>query len=201
MSTELPLETVLPQGSIASYRMSPQQRRLWRTQERRKLPNAQITMFFAGMADAGRLSDALAAAYRRHESLRTGFQQMPGMAFPLQVVNAAGIPAWRRIDLHHLPAQEQDRKALQLAETDRNSSFDLHHGPVVRPLLIDLNAQRHLIVLTLPAIATDRRSLRLLASEFAGLLSVPATDLDPEPLQYTQFADWQDELLESEDPH
>jgi amino acid adenylation domain-containing protein len=158
-------------------------------------------MLVRGPIDTERLNAAFATVVERHEILRTAFQSVPGMALPTQAVNAARAPQWRRIDLRLLPPQIQDRQTIELAAADRDTPFDLEHGPIVRPLLIDLDTDRRRFVLTAPAIALDSRSLINLAAEVATLLDDSAATLDPEPLQCVQIAEWQDDLLEAEDPH
>jgi amino acid adenylation domain-containing protein len=202
MQTDLPRETDLSQATMESYRLSPQQRLVWRLQEHRQLPNAQVILRIAGHVDEGVLHAALEGVRKRHEALRTTFHRVPGMTLPLQTVNGERDPEWRRHDLQHLTPQDQDSQATHLAEAERHTPFDLEHGPIVRPLLVDMDVDRHLLVITLPAVSMDRRALSHLAREVALLFSNLASDmLDEDPLQYVQYAEWQEDLLESEDPH
>ncbi len=68
----------------------------------------------------------------------------------------------------------------------------------VRTSLEDIGAERYLLVVTLPALCSDTKSLhnlmQLIASAYNGSV------FDDETTQYVQFSEWQNELLEDEDP-
>ena len=75
------------------FRLSPQQRRLWLLQQGGdRLPyRAQCAILVEGELDATRLRAALSRAVERNEILRTGFQSLPGMAVPVQVISDGAV--------------------------------------------------------------------------------------------------------------
>ncbi|HKX31268.1 MAG TPA: amino acid adenylation domain-containing protein, partial [Blastocatellia bacterium] len=72
----------------------------------------------------------------------------------------------------------------------------LEQGPLLRASIWSL-PDRRLLVLTLPALCADLLTLDRLAAELNRWLSSSEVD-DPadEPIQYLQFSEWQNELLE-----
>ena len=198
---EMPSVASLPLAPIETYRLSPQQRYSWRLQDAVRWPNAQIVLQLDGTVDPYRLAAALTVVCERHEALRTSFRRAPGMALPLRVVNVACTPSWRCVDLQHLEPNTQDVQALEHIVSDYRAPFVLQNDPVLRCLLIDLDRDQHLISFTLPAISADRHSLRNLVREFSLIYSKQCESLDPEPLQYSEIAQWQDELIQSDDQH
>src|SRR5882724_4705137 len=85
---------------VEGYRLSPQQRRLW---ELRMQGDGTARMLYCiftvdGGVELERLRAAAEAVVGRYEILRTTFVQMPGMEFPLQVVNEAATICWDSCD-------------------------------------------------------------------------------------------------------
>src|SRR5215208_6733419 len=75
--------------TINGYRLSPQQERLWRLLADTQTPHpfrSACAAEVVGSLDVQRLARALTLACRRHESLRTSFETLPGLDLPLQVV-------------------------------------------------------------------------------------------------------------------
>ncbi|GAA2359969.1 amino acid adenylation domain-containing protein [Dactylosporangium salmoneum] len=83
----------------AGYRLSVQQRRLWR----RACGPARLRLRLGGPLDADRLQAALDALVRRHELLRSTFERAPGRRTPVQVVHP---------DAPEPPALTADLRAL-----------------------------------------------------------------------------------------
>ncbi|HLK59748.1 MAG TPA: amino acid adenylation domain-containing protein [Chthonomonadaceae bacterium] len=182
------------------FRLSPQQRCIWRRMQQLGIPNAQILLEFRGDAPENALFTALQALCRRHEALRTTFHRVPGMALPLQAVTDQEELVWRCQDLRGQEPQEQDRQIRLLAEAERQTPFSPEQGPLVRPTLVQCAAARYLVLLTLPALLTDLYSLNHLARELADLvLQSPAAAENAEELQYIEYAEWQNELMRSEE--
>ena len=75
---------------MQGFELSPQQRRLWRTQGGRPALTAQCAWRVDGPHDSERLARALRSVAGRHESLRLKFVQVRDIKLPLQVVGAAG---------------------------------------------------------------------------------------------------------------
>jgi amino acid adenylation domain-containing protein/non-ribosomal peptide synthase protein (TIGR01720 family) len=81
-------------GGVAGYRLSPQQRRLWRLL---RLDDARTfvtrcSVLIEGALDEAILADAIESVVRKHEILRTTFRCLPGVTIPVQVTDAGQAP-------------------------------------------------------------------------------------------------------------
>ncbi|WP_112267764.1 non-ribosomal peptide synthase/polyketide synthase [Lentzea terrae] len=144
-----------------------------------------------GELDVGALSEAFTTLVARHESLRTTFGSVAGSG--VQVVQP---PFEVQVPVADLP-QDGDLMAL-LAEEGRRP-FDLRRGPLMRPGLIRLADDEHVLTLALHHIITDGWSNGVIASELSLLYSAALrgeqADLPPLLVQYADFATWQRGLL------
>ena len=107
---------------VEGFRLSPQQRRLWKLQEgdfRSFVSSAVFSL--EGKLQIDTLHEALEKVCARHESLRTTFRRLPGVLLPVQSVEDALGPSWRTIDLSDVngPAQDDEVQALLALERRR----------------------------------------------------------------------------------
>lgn len=195
------METGLTNQILGGFRLSPQQRRLWRLASQpaggpspyRSLCAIRIE----GEVDEAALAAALAAVSARHEILRTAFRRLPGMSVPLQIVDGATPPALEIRDLRGLPPAEREAALADLlAETGRQP-FDLANGPLLRLCLARLAAGRSVLFLSASALCADGPGLRRILREIAAAAAGAPPEEDA--LQYADLAEWQNGLLESED--
>jgi len=85
--------------SSEGFRLSSQQEHLWLL-ERNGLPlEARGTLVIDGELEPELLQEALRRIVERHEILRTGFQLLPGVAVPLQVIAGDTVRPLARHDL------------------------------------------------------------------------------------------------------
>ena len=131
---------------------------------------------------------------RRHDAFRTTFTKADGQ--PRQVIHALLEPLWTDEDLRMLPKEMREPRALELATAEARRPFALDHGPLLRILLIQLNEEEHVLMITTHHISSDLWSFGIIARELvtcynsfcAGnpvfLQSIP-------DIQYADFAQWQ----------
>jgi amino acid adenylation domain-containing protein/non-ribosomal peptide synthase protein (TIGR01720 family) len=141
--------------------------------------NSALALRLCGELDLPALVAALRGLPRRHESLRTSFEQVDGT--PVQVVHpATDLPVpvvdCAPADLDRVLAQEYARP------------FDLSGGPLFRALVLRV-ADEHVLLLCSHHIVVDGWSLGVLVEELSALyqgelLAAPV-------LQYPDFAVWQ----------
>jgi amino acid adenylation domain-containing protein len=150
--------------------------------------------------DVGLLERTLNEIVRRHESLRTTFELEDGE--PVQVIAAEATIRLPVVDLRGLPKEEREAEAIRLAKQDAQLPFDLTRAPFVRAMLLQLDEEDHMFLLTLHHIVCDGWSFGVFTSElmtlyraFASGLPSPLPDL---PIQYADFALWQRSWLEEE---
>src|SRR5215469_14653025 len=115
--------------TIQGFRLSPQQRRIWRLQcEQQIVPyRVQIAVLLEGPLDSIALERALQQVVSRQEILRTTFHSWLGMSMPLQVIESGGgnITLNRIRDLSHLPPREQEVQLDVLFDEMLQWPFDL----------------------------------------------------------------------------
>ncbi|MBX3328846.1 MAG: amino acid adenylation domain-containing protein [Nitrospira sp.] len=185
---------------IQGFRLSPQQKRLWALQQKLGIACTQGTLVIRGLLDVARLKQAVNAAVVRHEVFRTLFCREPGVKVPLQVIVEDSKPAWETSELQAADTATQAAKRKELLEDHRCHTIDWEEGPLLRCTLCRLSDREHWLLMSLPAMCADTRTLRNLAGEIAagyGVVSRP--EAEQELVQYAQFAEWQNELLEEED--
>ncbi|MET0645391.1 MAG: amino acid adenylation domain-containing protein [Pyrinomonadaceae bacterium] len=188
--------------TIEGYRLSPQQQRVWLLQRRSSSLTAQCAILIKGQLQLHALRHSLDLLVSRHEALRTAFQLLPDLDLPLQVIaDQHSNPRLRRLDYSALDDSPlSDALSLLLSE-ERAAAFDLQRGQPLHSVLVTLDVERHLLVLTLPALCVDSLSLINIVRELARHYPAGGEDQSPpgEAVQFVQFSEWQHELLESEE--
>jgi amino acid adenylation domain-containing protein len=190
---------------INGFHLSPQQRRLWLLQQGSSAYRAQSAILIEGGLRPEVLKEAVYRIVRRHDILRTTFHSLPGMKLPVQVVaeesSPSSLPLWLDDDLSDRSAPEQAEKIEELFREDRCRPFDFGQGLLLRAFLLRFSVERHILFLSLPSICADAWTLKNLALEIGQSYEACLRDeaLSGELMQYAQFSEWQNELLEDED--
>ncbi|WP_244406065.1 non-ribosomal peptide synthetase [Streptomyces sp. DSM 40868] len=141
-----------------------------------------------GPLDADRLRHALTTVVRRHEPLRTVFEDHDGAARPV-VLPPDDVPLPVR-DLRGTDPADRERLGLETAVEEARRPFDLASGPLLRALLVRLADDDHLFLLTVHHIATDGWSMTLLWKELAAAYRAPAPGAAPLPALPVAYRDW-----------
>jgi amino acid adenylation domain-containing protein len=189
---------------IEGFRLSPQQRRVWRLQQEvsTNVYRAQCAAEIEGDLDPDRLENAIRSVVRRNEILRTAFHRQPGYKLPVQVITADSIVSIRTVDLTACYPHEQEERFARFYCEEGERAFDFTRAPLLRLLLLKLSAQTHILIITLPALCADARTLdnlvKMLGHAYARAATASA-DEDGEATQYVQFSEWQNELLDDEE--
>jgi amino acid adenylation domain-containing protein len=180
---------------IEGYPLSAQQRRLWSLDRTPAAWRARAVIRLEGALDRDRLRDAWARITARHEILRTAFVKTPGLA-PLQVITEPYRPELQFADLSNL-APDAQVEAMDAA--GQTPALDRGQPLVLR--LWQLGPGSHALTVELPALCADVTTLHnLFADELRAAYAGPMAP-DDDPVQYADYAAFQDELLESGDPY
>ncbi|MBT6048445.1 MAG: amino acid adenylation domain-containing protein, partial [Candidatus Scalindua sp.] len=151
-----------------------------------------------GDLDITALERAIHEIVRRHESLRTHFEEIDGR--PVQVIKDEvniDIPI---IDLTGMKEKEQEHEVKRIIRNEAEKAFDLSKGTVLRVRIIKLTDNEHILLRTFHHIVSDGWSMGVFLREFStlyetytrgGKSSLP----DPE-IQYADFAIWQRSWLD-----
>ena len=153
-----------------------------------------------GTTDVGALERALGEIVRRHEALRTVFLEVDGA--PVQVVAPSGGFALRVDDLSRLAEAEREAEMRRRVTEESTRPFDLAEGPLFRAVLLRLNEEDHVLLLSMHHIVSDGWSMGVLSREFSVLYDAyregRESPLPELPVQYADYAAWQREQLEGE---
>ena len=170
---------------LEAFRLSPQQRRLWQAHADGPPPLARGTLRITGDLDASRLRCAVERVAERWEILRTSFRLQPGFKLPFQVLSGDAAFLWT----------ESGRDGAADAAAWLPAP-DLERGPVLSLELARLGEGLHRLRMSLPAVCADPATLESLAAEIAAEYG---GEPGAEALQYADYAEWQNGLLESDD--
>ena len=190
-------------ANIQGFRLSLQQKNLWSLQQAAgEQPfRAVCAVEIHGNLRPDLLQQSLQHIVERHEILRTTFQRPPGIKTPFQVVSPLSQCSWQVMDISRLAAADQRDKIEECFTQELERPVDLERGPLLRATLIQQAGERHVLLLSLPTICADSRTIANVITELAGAydLALNGRALSGEPLQYADFAQWQHELLEGDD--
>lgn len=191
----------MTQEALEGFRLSLQQRRVWRLQQESPGYSAQCSVLLTGDLDTMALQAAIQHVVQRHEILRTTFHSVAGLELPLQVIVSTGLFFFQDFDLQSLGPQEQATKIAELCRQEQRISFDYAHGLLLRVSLLALARETHLLLISLPALCGDAWTLRNLVQEIGHVYAAyPQSATLPEvSLQYADFAAWQQDILTDAD--
>ncbi|KRV49161.1 non-ribosomal peptide synthetase [Wenjunlia vitaminophila] len=137
---------------------------------------------------------------RRHEALRTTFQEEEGE--PVQVVVDELEPEFRVVECGHLHGPDGEPGIRALAREEFARPFDLRHGPLLRMVFLRLAPDEHVLLLNMHHIVADLWSTSVLFAELVALYDAFASGADsplPDlPIQYADYAAWHRKRLEGE---
>jgi amino acid adenylation domain-containing protein len=185
-----------PRQRPARVPLSPAQRRLWflhHVQAAGTAYSVPMALRLHGDLDVDALRAALGDVTARHESLRTVFPVHDGM--PHQRV-LASVPA----ELPVLRARSEDLADL-LAEAG-SEPFDLATSPPLRAKLFAVGPRDHVLSVVAHHIAIDGWAVpvfwRDLDHAYRARAAGTMPDVPALPVQYADYALWQEELRHSE---
>lgn len=184
-------------NDTSGFRLSPQQRQLWNEHREGSVVQAAVTA--SKGLDLSALRPVLDAIISEQEILRTTYRSQAGSRLPLQVVHDHLVPDWREVDIEAVSPEDSTAQLNSVAEVECKP-FDLEHGPIVRACIVRTGSQQ-VLTLTLPALCADRRTLQLILRELQNrlLMGRLSQGSDDAPLQYADYAEWQNEMRGTED--
>jgi non-ribosomal peptide synthetase component F/acyl carrier protein len=155
--------------------------------------NILYAMRLQGICHVAILQQSCDEIIRRHEALRTTLAAVEGRL--VQVIAPTLRMPVKVVDLRALPTSEREREAQRQADAEARQPFDLEQGPLLRLRLLHIDAQEHLLLVTMHHSIGDGWSLGVLAHELAVLYDAfSASEPSPLPelrIQYADFAYWQ----------
>ncbi|OKK04807.1 non-ribosomal peptide synthetase [Streptomyces sp. CB03234] len=189
-----------PQPRPDELPLSLTQQRLWlvnRLQGPSGAYNMGLALRLSGRLDRAALAAAVTDVLARHESLRTVFPETDGR--PRQeILTPADAAAQARLIERPVTAEELDATvAATVAE-----GFDLTAGLAVRPRLLVLGPEEHVLLVVLHHIVADGLSLAPLARDLGTAYTARARGaapaFTPMAVQYADYTLWQQTALGDE---
>lgn len=195
------------QNSTQGFRLSPQQQRLWSQQQADTAHpyRAVCAILLEGDLNPRVLEQALYHLVQRHEILRTTFQRPTGIKTPFQVVSETVHPGWQAVDLSHLDPAHQTHHIQTTFAEERARPLNFERPTLLRVSAFKLSPHRRVMIVSLPSLCADSVTLTNFAGELSAtyetLLSGQQLPDAVDSMQYADFAEWQNELLETDDEH
>ncbi|MBV9927471.1 MAG: amino acid adenylation domain-containing protein [Acidobacteria bacterium] len=187
-------------GTSDAFPLSFAQQRLWfldQLEPGSAAYNVAAAVRLRGPLDLEAFRRSLNEIVRRHESLRTTFANVDGR--PLQVVAPSLTLTVPVTDLSAVAEEQREAEALRLAQEEAQLGFDLARGPLIRAQVLRLEAEEHVVLLTMHHIVSDGWSVGVFIRELAALydafLEGRPSPLPELPLQYADYARWQQAWL------
>jgi len=194
-----PASTIPRRKSTGPCPLSFAQSRLWLAERINPVPgryNISRVFRVKGVLDLEALRTAFDALVARHEVLRTRFVLRDGL--PQQIVAAHQPLAVEVADFRQSPdANAHDAFVQRVAL----GTFDFANDVMLRAGVARLRDDDCVLVIALHHIAADGWSLEVLDRELELLYSAfehglpPASPLGALPIQYSDFSEWQREML------
>ncbi len=184
------------------FKLSPQQRQLWRLQQGAAAGYAaRCAVLIEGDLRGELLAQALAAAVRRNEILRTTFVRPPGLALPLQVVVSALPPDVAFLADGGGSTADEGRRIDELFEREAERRGDLERGPVLHATICRLGPGRHVLTLALPALCTDSAGLWNLVEETIGCYraALLGGESEAQSVQYPDIAEILNDFVDGDE--
>jgi amino acid adenylation domain-containing protein len=153
-----------------------------------------------GAIELPALEKSLNEIVRRHEILRTSFVAEGGE--PVQQIAAEAELEIKLFELQHLAESDREAEIQRIISVETSTPFDLSTGPLLRAVLIKIEPERHVLLISSHHIISDGWSTGVLIRELVTLYSAfrnnETAPLSPLPIQYADFAIWQRQWLAGE---
>ncbi|MHC8406522.1 non-ribosomal peptide synthase/polyketide synthase [Pseudomonas sp. TMB3-21] len=172
---------------------------LWQLDPHSSAYNIPAALRLHGPLNVAALQQSFDVLLERHQSLRSRFVEDDGNVLQT-LADVTSLPI-ERIDLRGEPQTQRFDQAMNSVEQEIARPFDLQHGPLLRVTLLQLDAEDHVLLLTLHHIVTDGWSMGVLVEEFSRLYAAHCQGrnaaLEALPIQYSDYALWQRRWMEA----
>ncbi|WP_019712400.1 plipastatin non-ribosomal peptide synthetase PpsC [Bacillus subtilis] len=182
--TDSPYEAIKPAEKQETYPVSSAQKRIYVLQQLEDGGtgyNMPAVLELEGKLNPERMERAFKELIKRHESLRTAFEQDAG-GDPVQRIHDE-VPFTLQTTV--LGARTEEEAAAAFIKP-----FDLSQAPLFRAQIVKVSDERHLLLVDMHHIISDGVSVNILIREFGELYNnrkLPALRI-----QYKDYAVWQE---------
>jgi amino acid adenylation domain-containing protein len=162
--------------------------------------NMPLAVRMRGHLNVAALEQSLGEILRRHEALRTTFVIEEDR--PVQRIAPPAAFRLASVDLSGMPEGQREAKAQWVLSEEASRPFDLAAGPLLRAVLIRLEQEEHILLVTMHHIVSDGWSRGILYRELSVLYEAFSkgnpSPLPELPIQYADFAVWQRQWLQGD---
>ena len=162
--------------------------------------NIPFSLQLRGNLNDKALEQSIQTLLQRHETLRTCFNDREGT--PIQIIESK-IDFSLPIETVEFPTKKQQMKHVEkLAIKEAREPFDLKHAPLIRARIVRINAQSHVLLMTMHHIISDGWSIEIFMRELSLLYQAynqgKPNPLPELPIQYLDFAYFQKQWLKGD---
>ncbi|WP_395375880.1 amino acid adenylation domain-containing protein [Marinicella sp. W31] len=191
---------ILPRGDLDFIPLSWAQQRLWfiaQLEGDTAAYHISDSVYLEGQLSSDALTHALNTIVKRHEALRTVFNEVNGEVWQKIVPPEEATFNLQYCDLCEV--EDQSDRLKKEADAEHQAAFDLAKGPLIRGRLVQLSNHEHVLLVTIHHIVSDRWSMGVLIQEFNTLYEAyrfhdgkgEINPLPPLAIQYADYAVWQ----------
>ncbi|MUM18704.1 amino acid adenylation domain-containing protein [Mycobacterium sp. CBMA271] len=157
------------------------------------IANMWLALRFDGPLQTSALTAAINDVVARHESLRANFAIHEGAPYQIvRPVRELSVPIVRT---------EPEGLADTLAEL-RHHVFGLESESLIRPTIVELSAEDHVLALVVHHIVVDHASFTVIVDDlvaaYRARITGEAPQWDPQPVQYADYVLWQRDAFGSD---
>lgn len=187
--------------TISGFRLAPQQKRLWNLQQNSSAFCSQGSILIEGNLKPEILQKAIEQIVNYHDILRTSFYRPPGVKNPVMVVVDKSSFDWKYLDLSNALQEDIPSKIKELFWQARQEHQNLSQAYPLRLYLIKQLDNQHILIISLSALSADTRTIKNLVNQISQAYAqcCQGQAFSEEYVQYVQFSEWQNQLLEDED--
>jgi thioesterase domain-containing protein len=192
------------ESEVYAMPATPGQARFWLLSRMRPgnfALNIAIAWTCRGKLDRNVMAAALAELVRRHESLRTTFEETNRSL--LQIIHPSIDLPLPLDDLHLLTHENRQQCKAAITMQHARIQMDLQKGPLFYVRLVCMEAEEHILLLTIHHSVCDGWSngilLRDLAVIYDGLARGVAVNLPALPIQFGDYSVWLEEWRKGEE--
>ncbi len=175
------------------------QQRLWfldQLESCSALYNISRAFRLNGPLDIDRLQRAVNAIVARHESLRTIFIETDGR--PVQIVIPQLDLPLQLHDLRSISSSTRSGEVRRLIGLEAERPFDLSRGPLLRLTVLRTADDENVLLLSIHHVIADSWSVKLFFQELQAFYLEGAVHPPALPIQYLDYAAWQQQRDEDE---
>ncbi|MBD2625731.1 non-ribosomal peptide synthetase [Trichormus variabilis] len=192
------------QATIKGFQLSPQQKHLWLLQQDQTIPYlARCVVQIDGNLNPEIFNKSIEKIVSRHEILRTYFDCLPGMEFPMQVININSVPLINSHDFSYLDSHQQQVKIEELFEELGQQTLKFEQSSLLHLDLIKIASDKYILILRLSALCADKISMNNIVREMSELYAAYSNSEElineDEKIQYADISEILNELITSED--